>query len=754
MADVEFDGLSSGSSSVSGRLTTPTNLEGASAGSSPTSGEMIAAQFIEATVAAGAGGSASPSTATGNLSSLVEGAAEVTAALDPLTAVTGGADAAASVAAAVTRGRNILGDVPAAASVQGEMNRRSGVAGVVPAGADVEGPLGLKRPISAAAQGAGAVRGLLQTSGTMAQDIFLQVTGAPTFNNDADPTTGNPGTWSVPVTTRRGGAAGTRIPTGAAVVRWGQYSASSTTDFTGGLLLTSDLTNAPYMDVFTVAKNDAGVMPWHNAAVKSRVRMGNLRGVLGNATDKWGIAMSTDLSDPDMPYLEASNEGLKIQDADLVIINGTLYVGDQSGTQYMWWDGNEIEIAGDGSGVTNIYGGNIQTGSITADKLTILDGGEIRFGNLDRNAVNLSTFSGLRMYKSGSTYEMAGYNAGTKQAYFNSQGQLVAGGGVVSLDASGIKIQGTANFLEKNAITWETGGVRHSRLWGQKYGVADMRSYFTNVETVLDNGAQDPSTTNSVWVALRAKNNVHTMAGQSATIDLIAESRLVGDTGSDYAQIVLNARNDSEESSILATADKLLVNGEFYLDERIAPTAVPSGYGALYFTSATYPWPTAKTSDARSIPLGMSEVLLPVMAFARTIGAANAFPVANHLAADFRDGFVDVIDTNFVVPTAWIGLGTFYIDVYWYSVAAGNMQWYGQVRREIIGNNIFSASSYSASVLTNTTGSLVKVSTMTVSIPLDATVTSMALRLYRDASIAVDTIAGSVYLLGVRIRAI
>lgn len=135
-------------------------------------------------------------------------------------------------------------------------------------------------------------------------DIYLEVDGAPSSNGDRDMAAGNPGTYNVPVVLRypTSGASNLTIPAGASVVKWGENSGSG---YTGGLLFTSDLADAPYMDIFTVDSSGAAWPP----AVTPRVRVGNLDGVLGLG-EQWGIAAGADLTDtgPNAAYMVLSDQ--------------------------------------------------------------------------------------------------------------------------------------------------------------------------------------------------------------------------------------------------------------------------------------------------------------------------------------------------------------------------------------------------------------------------------------------------------------
>lgn len=73
--------------------------------------------------------------------------------------------------------------------------------------------------------------------------------------------------------------------------------------------------------------------------------------------------------------------------------------------------------------------------------LNIADGGEFRFGTGDPGV----DFTGLRMYRDGSTYRLEGQSAGVVQAYFDSDGTLKWGGGKGKADDTGLEHVEDAN---------------------------------------------------------------------------------------------------------------------------------------------------------------------------------------------------------------------------------------------------------------------------------------------------------------------
>lgn len=124
---------------------------------------------------------------------------------------------------------------------------------------------------------------------------------------------------------------------GAAIVNYGQSG-------DGGVYMTASDTNAPYLSVFTHSGS-----PWTD--LTTHLRLGNLNGFLGYVSDIFGLGFGSSSGTNANITLDPTNGiRLRIGTANKILLKN---------------DGT-VQIIGEGGGITNIDGGNIQTDSILA----------------------------------------------------------------------------------------------------------------------------------------------------------------------------------------------------------------------------------------------------------------------------------------------------------------------------------------------------------------------------------------------------
>jgi hypothetical protein len=162
--------------------------------------------------------------------------------------------------------------------------------------------------------------------------------------------------------------------------------------------------NAPYIqtNIWTTAPVAANT--------QTMCRLGNLNGVFG-AGQEYGLGCFGTGSGSANQMIRASNFGFELRNLPITVYQGGntvfyiepgapylalgnplpqsyagtnkgFWMGNDAGTyklrignptgNRLTWDGNVLQIAGEGSGITNINGANIQAGTITAGQLTII----------------------------------------------------------------------------------------------------------------------------------------------------------------------------------------------------------------------------------------------------------------------------------------------------------------------------------------------------------------------------------------------
>ena len=188
-------------------------------------------------------------------------------------------------------------------------------------------------------------------------------------------------------------------------------------------------------------------------------------------------------------------------------------LGDPA-NQNLIWDGTNLTIRGEGSGVTNINGGNIQAGTITAsniaaatitgdkiaastitaDKLSVgqLSAISINTGGLTISGVlnigasggiyqGTGTFAspttGLKIYNSGGVGLLEMWGGGTKQVYMGTDGKLKATEDVV-FDSSGLSLSpGTVapgSVGPSKKVKWVTPNGSVAETFASTYSSADV----------------------------------------------------------------------------------------------------------------------------------------------------------------------------------------------------------------------------------------------------------------------------------------
>jgi hypothetical protein len=315
------------------------------------------------------------------------------------------------------------------------------------------------------------------------RDVYLEVVSV--FGIEGrDLSENEPGYYPTTCRWLYGGEAGYVLPTGTAIVKWAEKGKGS--GFTGGMLITSDLTYAPYISIFTIDSTRT-TANWQSAPATpiERVRVGNLNGILGKSTAVWGIAAGDNLSDASesRKYIEASSAGVTLQNVSLTLYDGadptvsmssagnvkfgtdtgsgttttleflsstgTLRVGPSSGPS-MYWSGTDLSIRN--SSNSPVISLNSSGGASFEGVVTLGSGGGIYQGN----GTFASPGTGLKIWRDGTMGRMATYNSGTTQVEFDTSGKLKAGGGYITIDSVGMTIREGGSESYNSSINWVT----------------------------------------------------------------------------------------------------------------------------------------------------------------------------------------------------------------------------------------------------------------------------------------------------------
>lgn len=408
-------------------------------------------------------------------------------------------------------------------------------------------------------------------SGIDVYDIYAEVTAvgsqAGRVTSPAAGQRASAGYYPLTCTLRWGGAVGYQIPDGSAMVLWTEAQ-TTPSGYTGNIHITSSGNYTPYIDVSTlahIAKTTWVATP----TTTPRVRLGNLDGVLG-LPEQWGIAMGTDLSSSatSARYIVASDLQLSLHNVDLdiysgasqtvsisntgnvkfgtnvssgatttfsfVASDGTLRIGPSSGP-YVYWGGDGLYMR-NSSGATVIQldsSGN----STFQGAMNIGTGGGIWQGTGSFG----SPTTGLKIWNDSGVGRLATYNAGTAQVYFDTTGALVAGGGLVTMDASGfhalktatatqavhmrgtgIEFEATTTVDASRGLNWISGGNTFARISGYSASGGKLQIYNSN-----------PSATGS----------------HEAVIDLFVENLTAAKT----AGLYIKSGSTSEDAKVLVT---------------------------------------------------------------------------------------------------------------------------------------------------------------------------------------------------------
>lgn len=488
--------------------------------------------------------------------------------------------------------------------------------------------------------------GQLSSGGSLSlYDIYLEVVSAGSqVGRNINPDNGDVSPGYRPTTVRRlrGGANNLVIPQATAAVKWGKIGSSG---FTGGLVLTSDLSGAPYIDVFTVDATKSSSQ-WQandpSTFITPRVRMGNLIGVLGKSVDEWGIAMATNLSDTEVTSqsLVVSNQGIVLRNADLRAYSGSATrvsvsssgnikfgtnINDNATTTFDFeastgntrlgaYAPNVPHIVWDnGNGALRIR--NHQTDVIRFDSggdsyfagvMTIGSSGEIRQGTGTPGTTGSwpgaggsawGTFTGLRIGRSSSVGRLAVYNNGQYQFFTGTDGVLYAGAGKMKVASDGVTLESyTASAPDTFVNVYNTPNALKFRTSGGTYTghIASLVSGSWHAISIVPGGS---SATEGILIAsdqikLTTAGEVHLGASSGALRTIVYGDldQYYGTARLDFTGHVLNPAAINASAEIRAdgfaaggSVASVPQTGTIVMDARASAPSAPSGTEVTFY---------------------------------------------------------------------------------------------------------------------------------------------------------------------------
>lgn len=331
-------------------------------------------------------------------------------------------------------------------------------------------------------------------------DIYVQVQSV-TSNNDRDMANGNPGTHDVVCVRKWGGATGVVIPPGTATVKWGR-AGGGVGAYTGGMILTSDLNQSPYLDVFTVDASIGTANTWTAPPmVKPRVRVGNLDGVLG-LSEQWGIAMGTDLSSTalDAKYIVASDLQFKLNHVDMSLYRAgerTISLNDDGINVFVEQpfveDYRAVNFRDASNRIVGYLAGYTDIGGFS-DVRGIDMGGRSVFANIPATLGLFATNTGSIR---SATFSLAAHTTGTNAILISDYLQVRGGLNVGNVNDSPVagRIQATDSIMTDGGLTVGNrtslpGGTGVLRFAERSVGVNQPPSNFADLFLVSVGGIQ------------------------------------------------------------------------------------------------------------------------------------------------------------------------------------------------------------------------------------------------------------------------
>lgn len=380
-----------------------------------------------------------------------------------------------------------------------------------------------------------------------------------------------------------------RIPEGTTIVNYGQAG-------DGQILLTADLANAPYIDIFT-----STVDPWNG--VTPHVRIGRLDGLAVVGIEQYGMVAGTDLSDGTSAakYIVASDQQVLLNNVDIELwlsgdqtvdisssgnvkfgsdvsasattsfdFNATTGLLTLRDVDLSLYDGSDqtVDLSSDGdlklgtdisapattsfdfdsaTGDLELTGDITATGGEFSGVLSIGSSGGIWQGSSGTFA---SPTTGFKLYQSSGKGLWEAWDSGAKQVYIDTDMSLKSGGGLVVLDADGISVAVTNTYGDTRSYNFHSG----STVTGGLYGYRNLGE--DSIKVICDNST-------------------------------FAATGITSSSSSDYSLVTAIAASGGSSFVIMQSSGEIRVDAcPLALTDGITAPSTLAGFGQLYIDSA------------------------------------------------------------------------------------------------------------------------------------------------------------------------
>ncbi|PJF23580.1 MAG: hypothetical protein CUN56_00005, partial [Phototrophicales bacterium] len=392
---------------------------------------------------------------------------------------------------------------------------------------------------------------------------------------------------------------------------------------TGDIILLRGLLQVEYMQIgtavtgttYNVTRNldGSGVNTWP---------AGQAFAVLGTSGDG-RIELDAQTGQPRISILEQGTiYNSQVEKVRIGALNGWgsltgngIAIGDPTGERITYDPTNGLIIAGDGNGITNINGGNIQANTVTATQINV--------SNLSAISANLGTITAgtitgatIRTAATGARVQMDtsgifGTNGTTEQwRADNTTGKFTAGNGYLNIDENGLTLTprtSTPDFsFTPQSLKWANGTTTKAMI-----EFAEIVDHGTSRKLVM--GMQGDTRKAELRFTWDNVSGIEYAALDASLISLIADETSV-----------------SGDLNVTGSYKKENTTGHIYVPFRTGPVQ-PTGWAGTSKTSGTY---TLTAADL-GVPSNAAAIAIQIGITGGTTGNSLAIGYASYVDAIF-----------------------------------------------------------------------------------------------------------------------